>query len=837
MVTGRDRSIDALRAFAVVAGLALHSAIPYMAGHVPGLIWSIQDGARSVACDFVFWWGRCAQVETFFFIAGFAAIRMRRTQSRRAFLEARVRRLGVPLLAAVMFVLPLVAAIWAIGWTASGRATWAEISAWSFADAEIQTNRLGPVHLWFLEDLLIITGVFGCVRMPDGARHGGWTPRVRALAPMLPVVGAVILAAHPAILFEQRNSFVPDPLRIAYMATFFASGVWFDTMFAGASARRFRGPAAALLLGGAALSAAAVTALSFNAPFHGIDRLAIAVAASAAGWLSIAGALAVASQPAVANSTIVARIAAAAYPIYVLHVPIVAGAQLVLASMPWNAAAKASMACAFVIVASWIIAVAAEPARIATTRVRIAVAGMRPVVWTTAAIALGVVLRLVHYLRNPDVWHDEAALLVNVVERGYSRLLDPLTFHEAAPPLFLFAERWIAVHFGDAELTLRLLPLVASCAALVVFLPLARTVRAALVPVAVLLVASSNQLIGHSVEAKPRSTSWSRPLSAPRSWRRARGRPRGGRSCSRQRRRWLWGELSGRLRRRRNRLRPASGRAARTACRGMGRSGTTGDRHRGERRVAPGDSYPSAALVGDLCRLARRVSHPAHTGSALVWLARSAVGIADYCYRPIGGVLLVPIAIGARVLVRRGDRALAAMLLAPIAFAALAGATRQYPFTGARVMMFALPALSVLAAEGLGALLESLGERMPLATATIVGIAVLPPLALAGRDVMRPWLRPETAAATAYVLAARRPGDLVASGAWEYRYYLRGLGTAFVRLDEQPWPRPTHRLWYVVNGATSDRMHAADQATAGGGYRVVGTKAWRDVSVVELSPP
>jgi peptidoglycan/LPS O-acetylase OafA/YrhL len=839
MVMARDRSIEALRAFGVVSGLAGHSALPYLVGHMPGLVWSIQDGARSVACDFIWWWARCAQAQTFFFIAGFVAGRIRRSKSLRAFLKARAFRLGVPFLAAVVFVLPCVAAVWAIGWMASGRATWPEVWAWNFADPEIQANRLGPAHLWFLEDLLIVTGVFGFVGVPDIAREERWMRRVRVLAPTLAVLGAIMLAARPLILFEHRNSFVPDPLRIAYMATFFSGGVWLDAMFPGSSVHRFRVSTAVLLLGGAALAVAAVTTLAFEAPLHGINALAAGVAANAAGWLSIAGALAVASQPSVANSTITMRIAAAAYPIYLMHLPIVGAAHGLLASLPWSAAAKTSTAFAFVAVASWVISVAARPALTAADRARSALAGVRPAVWTTAAITFGVALRVVHYLRNPDVWHDEAALLVNVVERGYGRLLDPLTFHEAAPPLFLFAERWIALHFGDAEWTLRLVPLVASCAALVVFLPLARTVRTALVPVAVLLVASSNQLVGHSVEAKPYAVdvlvaaAVGSAFVATRAW-------------SAARRAYLfaaaaplvvWASYPGVFMiggitcglvpavRREKRVAGWAGLAMLTIVIAVSVGLLLAIPVRAQRSpeivAAWRDTFPAALTPGSL----------------LVWLARAALGITDYCFRPIGGVLLVPISIGTWALSRRGDGPFMAMLFGPVVFAAVAGATQQYPFAGARVTMFMLPALSVLAAEGLAVLLASVRDRTPLAAAAIGAISILPPLLLAGREVLHPWQRPGAAAATAYVLAALQPGDLVASGAWEYRYYFRGIGTAFVRLDEQPWPRPTRRLWYVVNGATSERVRAAERSAVGAGYRVVDTMAWRDVSVVELSPP
>src|SRR5438128_12417 len=55
-------------------------------------------------------------------------------------------------------------------------------------------------------------------------------------------------------------------------------------------------------------------------------------------------------------------------------------------------------------------------------------------------VLLGLALRGYHYLRGPSMWHDEAAVAVNVLDKDYQGLLGPLRFHEAAPPLFLWVE-------------------------------------------------------------------------------------------------------------------------------------------------------------------------------------------------------------------------------------------------------------------------------------------------------------------------------------------------------------------------------------------------------------
>src|SRR5437870_2499223 len=128
----------------------------------------------------------------------------------------------------------------------------------------------------------------------------------------------------------------------------------------------------------------------------------------------------------------------------------------------------------------------------------------RPGFWTVAFLVLGLGLRANHYLRNPSVWHDEAALVVNVLVHGFRELLGPLLYAEAAPPLFLWLERVISFALGDSTFALRLLPFLASCGALIWLVPIARRVlMPAAVPWAVLLFATSDRLLWHACEVKP----------------------------------------------------------------------------------------------------------------------------------------------------------------------------------------------------------------------------------------------------------------------------------------------------------------------------------------------
>ena len=50
-----------------------------------------------------------------------------------------------------------------------------------------------------------------------------------------------------------------------------------------------------------------------------------------------------------------------------------------------------------------------------------------PLVWVLLSLFLGVGLRSYHYSRDPAVWHDEAALILNVVNKRPMELFGPLS--------------------------------------------------------------------------------------------------------------------------------------------------------------------------------------------------------------------------------------------------------------------------------------------------------------------------------------------------------------------------------------------------------------------------
>ena len=73
----------------------------------------------------------------------------------------------------------------------------------------------------------------------------------------------------------------------------------------------------------------------------------------------------------------------------------------------------------------------------------------RPSFWIGVGLAPGLFLRFYHAGRNPLIWHDEAALVINLLLKYYSELLGPLYWVQPAPPFFLWSERSMVLLHGE----------------------------------------------------------------------------------------------------------------------------------------------------------------------------------------------------------------------------------------------------------------------------------------------------------------------------------------------------------------------------------------------------
>lgn len=122
-------------------------------------------------------------------------------------------------------------------------------------------------------------------------------------------------------------------------------------------------------------------------------------------------------------------------------------------------------------------------------------------------VGFGVLLRLARYLLDFPLWGDEAFLAASFIDRDFASVLERLEYNMVAPPLFLWAELAAVRLFDFSEMSLRLVPTVASLLCVFLFWRLAsQWFRGFPLLFAVALFSVSYYPIRHGNEVKPYAT-------------------------------------------------------------------------------------------------------------------------------------------------------------------------------------------------------------------------------------------------------------------------------------------------------------------------------------------
>ncbi|MFO0866169.1 MAG: hypothetical protein U0744_16225 [Gemmataceae bacterium] len=398
--------------------------------------------------------------------------------------------------------------------------------------------------------------------------------------------------------------------------------------------------------------------------------------------------------------------------------------------------------------------------------------------WLLICLALGVALRGWHFLRNDPMWHDEAALVVNVLEKSYADIWGPRKFNETGPPLFLWTEKAAVAAIGDSTYALRLIPLLAGIAALFVCV---RALRPIATPVELLVFALmfgiSDRLLWHCTEAKMYSTDalvaallllffvrrektvpdfaeglilaaasslmfFSFPVvfvlpaygiaRLPTLWR------------SRKAGAWVGMVLFGGV---------FFGCFALLAV-GPVAAIRTADLDFGWSYIFP-DWQRWWTVPHELLRR--------------TWEAFR------YTLEPVGHVLM-PFAVwGGIALKRRGHGPLAAFLWLTIGFNIIAWLAGKYPLGPTRVNTFLAPACLTLIAVGVGDLFERVFVRLG-PWAWLVPLPILAAIILAVASLILPWRRLQMDGPAELVLSQRTSKEPVVAWFWEHHYYFREIG-------------------------------------------------------------
>lgn len=451
---------------------------------------------------------------------------------------------------------------------------------------------------------------------------------------------------------------------------------------------------------------------------------------------------------------------------------------------------------------------------------------------TTAAVAVGATLRIVHWHAAGAFWGDEAALAHNLATRTAAQLFRPLDHWQAAPVGFLVLERWLGLASGWDEGIMRLLPLLAAIATLILG---ARAVRAACGPapaaVATLLLACSPEMIRYAGELKPYASDamvsvglFALTLRAVGrgGWRRAGPLAMAGVVAP-------WFSL------------PSTFVLAAIGVCLIGRLGRAG-----HRRWALGCAALAAAWAASFgveyalsLRSAAQAAEvrgywsgsfaPFPPGPLDDWMWYA--GKALYLLEPVTGRparhLTMLAFLAGSVLLGRRDRMGIACVGSTIAATLAASALGVYPFAG-RLLLFLMPLAVLPVAVAVATLLARPGRTTRAAGLSLLALLLLAPirLDLARLDADRHAedTRARMTALFATLKAEVRPGDRFVVGRdadWVFRYYAHRFGfaaTQTIYLIDEPAARPGltteigtpsgRRLWLLASTRPSSRPEA-----------------------------
>jgi hypothetical protein len=482
--------------------------------------------------------------------------------------------------------------------------------------------------------------------------------------------------------------------------------------------------------------------------------------------------------------------------------------------------------------------------------------------WLPALLALGLALRIYHYAADPVVWHDEAALINNVLAKSFAEYFGPLYYSEAAPPLFLGLEKLAAEALGSSMFSLRLVPLLASCAA---FLALAwigrRLLPAAALFWFLLLLGTSDRLLWHTCEAKPYAVDL---LIAVGLLATLVGRPP---ETSEARVPALGRKLVGYVL-----LTPLLIFLSFPACFLLGALFLAWLPEVWRARRLPLlllHLLFGLILCGSFLALLIGPIHAQRNDTLLeCWqtyfpsweepwfvpgaLLIRATEVLRYAAEPIGNILIGAAVVGAFVLWRNGQRRVLAFLLLPLGMTALAWLLGQYPFGATRVMVFAAPGVLLLSSAGLPAVFAWLGRRTRVASLGLTALLLFP-LGQAMYRIAVPWPRLDSERPAAFVLRHRQADEPVLGTLWEHTYYFRDLGPLYRQLSPPPNYPPTlpptfdlasmkvdedgrhvTRLWLVFPRCAGAAAALAKGIPSRGPMAILGRYEFRDMIALYL---
>jgi 4-amino-4-deoxy-L-arabinose transferase-like glycosyltransferase len=379
------------------------------------------------------------------------------------------------------------------------------------------------------------------------------------------------------------------------------------------------------------------------------------------------------------------------------------------------------------------------------------------------ALTIGVLCRVIQYAADQSYWHDEAAVVLNVRSHTALQLFGPLDFVQAAPPLFLVAERGMFLLFGPSEWSMRLLPLLIGIGTLFLFASLARRLLSA--PWAVVAVAGfamGDRLIWHSCESKPYIVDLFVSLVLAQ---------------------LAIGPGEARLAGQRM-LRVAVAATVAMWCSYTAALAFAGvslallpavvAERAGWRRYIVANLLPGAAFLvvlftsihaqrsDDLQNYWIEDFLPvAHPFGCAAWLGHHLFSLFNYATPLASPAVTIGAIAGVVTLWESGRRQLLAILLMPVVITLVAAAVHRYPFDGKRLTLFLSGDVLILAMIGLKGITDYVKPAHRPLTFILPGVLLTVGLIIAIMHIVHPRNRGDMRPVAHYVAAHAQPGDRI----------------------------------------------------------------------------
>jgi glucan biosynthesis protein C len=353
----RLHALDAVRAGALLLGVVFHATMSFLPGQQ---VWMVRD-EQSPALGVLFFVSHIFRMSLFFLIAGFFARMSLHRKGLGGFVRDRLKRIAVPLVSFWPVLFPMIAAIF----------VWGVARQWGLEAAKEIPQPAGSIvrtfpltHLWFLYVLLLLYAAAlalralvvpidrelrlreGVDRLVKALVRSGAAPLVLAV----PTGVALYLRADWLMWLgvpSPDHGFIPNAPALAAFGTAFVFGWLLQRQMAELRVlerRWFPHLAVALVLSVVCVGIAGVTVTldpsSQAAAQDPALRLALAACYPLATWAWTFGLVGLALRFLSGPSPVIRYVADSSYWIYLIHLPLIMVAQVLVFPLALPALAK-----------------------------------------------------------------------------------------------------------------------------------------------------------------------------------------------------------------------------------------------------------------------------------------------------------------------------------------------------------------------------------------------------------------------------------------------------------------------------------------------------------------